>query len=55
MKVTKEDLGDFLTWLDMTSDDLDEEVVKCDVKQTFRECFGVDLSDQIGGMISRTF
>jgi len=54
MEVTKEDLKDFLLWLDSTGDDLDEELIKHDVKETFRECYGVDLSDQIGWMISRT-
>jgi len=30
------------------------EVVEHDVKETFRECYGVEVSDHIGGMISCT-
>ena len=32
MEVTREDLQEFRNWLDGTSDDFDEEVVKSDVE-----------------------
>jgi hypothetical protein len=32
MEVTREDMKDFLTWLDTTGDDFAEEVVKSDVE-----------------------
>lgn len=47
MKMTREDLQEFRNLLDMTGDDLDEEVVKHDVQETFSECFGVEVSDHI--------
>ena len=55
MGVTREDLKSFLLWLDSTGDDLDEEVVKHDVRETFKECFGVEVTAEIVRTLSRTF
>ena len=54
MKVTREDMKEFRNWLDTTSDDLEEELTKHDVRETFKECYGVEMTDRIGWMISRT-
>jgi len=54
MEVTKEDMKEFLLWLDTTGDDLAEEVVKHDVKETFKECFGIEMTDRIGWMLGKT-
>ena len=54
MEVTREDMKEFLTWLDTTSDDFEQEVAKHDVRETFKECFGVEVSAEIVRTLSRT-